>query len=81
MLYLFEGTFVLNHSFKNGITVIIPDDLINRLDEWTKVKMYMSLILDPPEPVAPKPPRKEYTHTKEGLKKRRKFWRDRKSKK
>lgn len=59
------------HEFRNGITVIIPDDMPteNIVREWTDVKMAMSLILDPPEPVQPIV-RKTYTHTEEGLKKR-----------
>ena len=59
------------HSFKNGITITIPDDLPDKLDQWTQVKMWMSLILDPPPPLCAEPViRKEYTHTKDGIKKR-----------
>lgn len=64
---------MMNYSFKNGITVIIPDDMPNLFKEWTSVKMAMSLILDPPEPVQPKI-RKQYTHTEEGLRKRLKTY-------
>jgi len=69
-----------NYSFKNGITVIIPDEIPNLFQEWTSVKVAMSLILDPPEPVQPKV-RKLYTLTKEGIRKRRKSWRSQKQKK
>ena len=47
------------HSFKNGITVEIPDN--TSLDDWAFVKMAMSLILDPPPAAEPKPERKPYT--------------------
>lgn len=56
-----------DYHFKNGITVTIPDGLPKPMEEWTKIKMAMSLILNPPAPKVRKP----YTLTKEGLKRRR----------
>ena len=52
----------MEYSFKNGITVSIPDDMPKetQLENWTAVKMAMSLLLDPPEAEEPKV-RKPYT--------------------
>lgn len=56
-----------DHEFKNGITIHIPDDISKAevIERWTEVKMWMSLILDPPRPIESvvKKPR-TYTHTK-----------------
>ena len=49
------------YSFKNGITIYIPNDIPNLIEEWIDVKMQMSLILDPPPAADPIPQRKQYT--------------------
>jgi hypothetical protein len=57
------------YSFKNGITVTIPDDLSNPIEEWTHVKMMMSIALGTPskgKPVQLWP---------DGRKKNQKTWR------
>ena len=50
------------YSFKNGITIKIPSKYqkSEAIEEWTKTKVAMSLMLDPPEPAEPKV-RKKYT--------------------
>ena len=37
-----------DHQFKNGIVIHIPDSLPNPIEEWTAVKVAMSLMIDPP---------------------------------
>lgn len=53
------------YSFKNGISITIPTKLSKEetIQKWTDVKMWMSVILDPPKP-EPEPtetkPRKKF---------------------
>jgi hypothetical protein len=38
----------MDHQFKNGIVIHIPDDMPNPIEEWTYVKMMMSIALGTP---------------------------------
>ena len=56
-----------DYSFKSGIKIHIPNDLVDWLDAWTEAKMQMSIFLHlpPPEPKVRKP----YTFSPEMRKK------------
>ena len=58
----------MKYSFKNGITIEIPDSLTKEqtLAEWTRIKMEMSLILSPLESagLGASKVRKKYTRKK-----------------
>jgi hypothetical protein len=65
-----------DHQFKNGIVIHIPDDMPNRLEEWTNVKVAMSILLTEPLKVEVKE-RKPYSmlHRNAQIKRRTKTWR------
>jgi hypothetical protein len=65
------------YAFKNGITIHIPDDMQNQLEQWTAVKVAMSLMLTPNPPEVELREKKPYSmkHRNAQIKRRTKNWR------